>query len=239
MSPRRTLSLLLCGVVLTGGVVAAQSPSAATQAGARPGYDIDYIGPPLADPVMQHAKEQYVMFGCAYCHGMTLVPRGEAADLMHSALVGSDTNGDVIAALLKSGIPQTAKLSPMPQFSDLSDAQLHAIARYIHYARQLGRYREIVDATLPAGDVPAGKAAFDQQCASCHATDLNGVGRKYDASGLRDQMLMPKRLRATPSSAVEALNDQATNTARARHDVFVENATPAIVANLVAYLRTK
>ena len=74
-------------------------------------YDFDYIGQPLADPV----------FGCAYCHGVNLEPRGEATDLLHSRLVARDTDGKTITALLKSGIPQTARLSPMPQFSDLSD----------------------------------------------------------------------------------------------------------------------
>ena len=115
MSQRYGLYLLLCGIVVTAGTVAAQSPSpTAAQTGARPGYDIDFIGPPLADPVMQHAKETYVIFGCAYCHGVTLTPRGEATDLTRSALVGSDTNGDRMVALLRAGIPQTAKLSPMP-----------------------------------------------------------------------------------------------------------------------------
>ena len=91
-------------------------------------YDFDYIGQPLADPVLQHAKETYVIFGCAYCHGVNLEPRGEATDLLPSRLVGRDTDGKTIAALLKDGIPQTAKLSPMPQFSDLSDQQLNAMA---------------------------------------------------------------------------------------------------------------
>ncbi len=118
---------------------------------------------------MQQAKETYVVFGCAYCHGVTLTPRGEAADLMHSALVGADTNGDTIAALLRAGIPRTAKLSPMPQFSDLSDRQLHDIARYIHYARQQGRYREIVEAKTAPGDPAAGGLYFAQNCSSCHA----------------------------------------------------------------------
>ena len=44
----------------------------------------------------------------------------------------------------------------MPQFSDLSDRQLHDIARYIHYARQQGRYKEIVEADERAGDPVAG-----------------------------------------------------------------------------------
>ena len=78
MSYRQQLLLLLCALVFSAGPAAAQSV-------AREGYDIDFIGPPLADPVLQHAKETYVLFGCAYCHGVNLAARGEATDLMHSA----------------------------------------------------------------------------------------------------------------------------------------------------------
>ena len=229
--------MLLCAVLLSG-IVAAQSASS-SQAGARSGYDAAFIGPPLADPIMQHAKETYVIFGCAYCHGVTLTPRGEAADLMHSALVGSDVNGDTIAALLRAGIPQTAKLSPMPQFSDLSDQQLHDIARYIHYARQLGRYKEIVEAKATAGDAAAGRASFDQRCASCHGADLNGLARKYDATALRDQMLRPRALAGAGSFTLDSLGDAKTAAARQQHNAFLENSTPVQVANLVAYLQTR
>jgi mono/diheme cytochrome c family protein len=239
MSHRHVLHLVLCGVLLAAGAVAGQSASASSQAGARPGYDIDYIGPPLPDPVMQHAKETYVTFGCAYCHGMTLIARGEAADLMHSALVGADINGDSIAALLRAGIPQTAKLSPMPQFSDLSDQQLHDIARYIHYARQQGRYREIVEAKTAAGDAAAGRTDFDQNCVSCHASDLVGIAKKYDASALRDHMIRPIGLTGPQSFKLDALHDTRMATARQRHNFLLENWTPVQVANLVAYLQTK
>ena len=188
---------------------------------------------------MQQAKETYVVFGCAYCHGVTLTPRGEATDLTRSALVGSDTNGDRIVALLRAGIPQTAKLSPMPQFSDLSDRQLHDIARYIHYARQESRYRQLVDATLGAGDAAAGKAQFDQQCASCHADGLVGIARKYDAPTLRDRLLRPSGLGDVQSFEVAALHDAKMAAARARHNHLLENYTPTNVANLVAYLSTR
>ena len=235
--------LLVCGALVASGAIAAQSgpprSSSSPPDAARPGYDVAFIGPPLPDPIMQHAKETYVIFGCAYCHGMTLTPRGEAADLMHSALVGSDVNGDTIAALLRAGIPQTAKLSPMPQFSDLSDQQLHDIARYIHYARQQGRYRELVEpGAAPSGEAPAGKAYFEQQCASCHGADLNGIGRKYDVSALRDRLLRPPALAGPLSFTLDALRDARTTTARQRHSALLENYTPAQVANLLAYLQT-
>src|SRR5580765_7376537 len=126
------MSPCLQRLVLLGALIVSAGPAAA-QSAPRDGYDVEFIGPPLADPMLQHDKETYVLFGCAYCHGVNLVARGEATDLMRSPLVGRDVNADVIGPLLRAGIPQTAKLSPMPQFSDLSDQQIRAIARWIHY----------------------------------------------------------------------------------------------------------
>ena len=140
--------------------------------------------------VMQQAKETYVVFGCAYCHGVTLTPRGEATDLMHSALVGSDTNGDRIAALLRAGIPQTAKLSPMPQFSDLSDRQLHDIAQ-LHPLRAPARTLQGNCRGEPRqlATPPPGRRTSIRTARSCHAADLNGIGKKYDATAMRDHLL--------------------------------------------------
>jgi mono/diheme cytochrome c family protein len=232
------LLLFTFGLVFVSVSVAGQSSSSTTTA-MRTSYDIDFIGPPLADPVMQHAKETYVVFGCAYCHGVTLTPRGEATDLRRSALVGSDSNGDRIVALLRAGILQTAKLSPMPQFSDLSDRQLHDIARYIHYARQEGRYQQIMDANLGTGDAAPGKAYFDQQCASCHADALSGIARKYDAPTLRAQLLRPRVLSGVSSFEVTTLHDAKRDAALERHNHLLENYTPTQVANLIAYLSTR
>src|SRR5690348_11277917 len=152
-------------------------------------YDFNYIGQPLPDPVLQHSKQTFVLFGCAYCHGLNLVARGEATDLMHSRLVGRDENGSLIGPLLRAGIPQTAKLSPMPQFSDLSDQQIAALVRWIHYARAQGRYKEITEAKdLRPGNAGAGKSYFAEKCGSCHSAsgDLANVGKKYDPSTLQE-----------------------------------------------------
>ena len=230
---RQCLALLLCGAVAAASIVAAQT-------GARPGYDIDYLGPPLADPVLQYSKETYVLFGCAYCHGLDLTPRGEATDLRRSALVGRDQNANLIGPLLRAGIPQTAKLSPMPQFSDLSDQQIGAIARWIHYARQRARYKELTNAAGPPGDNAAGAAYFEQTCASCHATagDLAGIGRKYDVGALRAQILEPKGLTLEPSYRLDRFRDSKANAARERHRALLENYSAADVANVVAYLQS-
>jgi len=238
MSGRHELFAVLCAIALIANPRAVQTPAPSLR-DTRAGYDIEYIGPPLADPVMQQAKETYVLFGCAYCHGVTLTPRGEAADLTRSALVGADTTGDTIAALLRAGIPRTAKLSPMPQFSDLSDRQLHDIARYIHYARQQRRYEELVMAESERGDPGAGRMYFAQNCASCHTSDLDGIGKRYDVAALRGQLLRPRQLGAIQSFTLDALTDSKTASARQRHNLLLENFQAGDVSNLMAYLRTR
>jgi mono/diheme cytochrome c family protein len=227
------LALALSGALLVGAVVAAQSAS-------RPDYDVGYLGAPLADPVLQQAKETYVLFGCAYCHGLNLVPRGEATDLRRSVIVGRDQNANLIGPLLRSGIPQTTKLSPMPQFSDLSEQQIGAIARWIHYARQRAQYEELTSAPLPAGDAPAGRGQFDHACAACHSIqkDLAGIGGRYDADALRAQILEPKGLRSASSFRIDHLRDARINAGRDRHRALLENYSAAEVANLVTYLQS-
>lgn len=216
--------------MLAAGFSAAQAP-------VRPGYDINYIGPPMADPVMQHSKETYVLFGCSYCHGLYLVARGEATDLMHSRLVGRDENGNLLGTLLRSGIPQTAKLSPMPQFSDLSDQQIADLVRWIHYARGQGRYKELTEAKLGSGDAAAGKSYFEQSCMSCHLAE--SVAKKgYDTVALRAQILSPKALDAAPSWKVDRLNDTKSAEARQRHQKLLENYSTDDVANVLAYLQS-
>src|SRR5262249_47745601 len=187
---------------------------------------------------MQQEKETYVIFGCAYCHGVTLTPRGEATDLRRSALVGSDENGNRIGPLLRAGIPQTAKLSPMPQFSDLSDRQIAAIVTWIHYARRQGRYQELTAASVTPGDAAAGKTYFDRACSSCHAIDrdLAGIGSKYDPAALRAAVLDPKGLKVEQSFTADRLKDTKLTAAQQRHHALLENYSVDDVANLVAYL---
>lgn len=230
---RTALALALFCALLTGAAVDAQSV-------ARSDYDAAYLGAPLGDPVLQHAKETYVLFGCAYCHGLNLTPRGEAADLRLSVIVGRDENANLIGPVLRAGIPKTSKLSPMPQFSDLSDQQIGAIARWIHYARQRARSEELTHGPLPSGDAAAGRAQFDQACAACHSIqrDLAGIGGRYAADALRTHILEPQGLRGGSSLRIDQLRDARINAGRDRHAALLENYSAAEVANLVAYLQS-
>ena len=220
----------LWGAILVAGSLWAQS-------GGTPGYDINYIGPRMADPILQHSKEMYVLYGCSYCHGLYLESRGEATDLMHSRLVGRDENANLIGPLLRAGIPQTAKLSPMPQFSDLSDQQISAIATWIHYARQQGRYKELIEGKdLSSGNAGAGKAYFEKNCTSCHTSPAD---LKREDGTLRTRILRPKFLDAAESWQVDRLRNTKAAAARQRHLALLENYSADDVANLIAYLRAK
>ena len=233
---RNRICLLLLAIVLPAGITAAQDVN--SQKGV-----INFAAPILKDPLLQHSKEIYILNGCVYCHGVDLVVRnGEAADLMHSKLIGQDQNGNLIGPLLRAGIPQTPKLSPMPQFSDLSDSEIADIVRWVHYARQQGHYKEVMEAreTTP-GNVSAGKAYFDEKCASCHSveTDFSKIGGKYNETELKAQILRPKFLDAPKSLKMDQPHDAKLDAARTRHLSLLENYTATEVISLVAYLRDK
>lgn len=236
MSPRQQLWRLFCVVIIAAGSVAAQDVN--SQKGV-----INFLAPVLSDPILQHSKETYVLFGCAYCHGVDLVVRnGEAADLMHSVLVGKDDNGNLIGPLLRAGIPQTPKLSPMPQFADLSDQEIANIVRWIHYARQQGRYKELMGAkTLAPGNASAGKEYFDNECSSCHSAqgDMAKAVKKYASSALKAHILHPEFLDVPQSWRLDQLHDTKTAFVRQRHLALLENYSLEDVANLVAYLQSR
>jgi len=227
---------MLCfAMLLASSFVAAQSDT--VQHGV-----INFAAPVLSDPILQHSKETYILNGCAYCHGVDLVVRnGEATDLLHSTLVGNDKDGNLIGPLLRAGIPQTPKLSPMPQFSDLSEHEIADIVRWIHYARQRGRYKDLMTTTEIGAGVPAdGKAYFEQKCSSCHSvgTDLASISGKYGSAQLKSQILSPTFLEKTTQSwELARLHDTKAATARAQHLKLLENYTSKDVANLGSYFQ--
>jgi len=213
--------------------------SLAAQSVPKEQYDFAYIGQPLPDPMLQKAKETYVVLGCAYCHGLNLVPRGEAPDLKRSKVVSQDTDGKMITALLRSGIPQTPALSPMPSFSDLSDQQFADLARWIHYARAEGHLKELTEVgDPPAGNAGAGEGYFKQNCASCHSAsgDLAGIAQRLRSPALKMAFLKPKLVGETRSWKIDQLRDTKKTEARQRHQHLLENYTAEEVSNLTAYL---
>lgn len=226
-----TATLALTGILFSTVSLSAQS---------RVDYDYAFIGDPLPDPVMQQNKETFVLYGCAYCHGMYLAPVGEAADLRISPLVASDVDANVIGPILRNGIPQTPKSSPMPQFSDLSEREIKAISAYIHYARAEVRYTNLTTAPHMDGKADAGKTYYEQNCASCHSVqgDLSGSGSTYNPMALRELILKPTRFRSEASYKLDILENAELSAGKARHQVLLENFDEPEFADLVAFLMT-
>lgn len=236
------LLVLLLSVPARNGV--AQTPGTAAPAAEAPRPAehgvVNFLLPVNPDAVLQHSKETYVLYGCAYCHGVDLrVRNGEAADLLHSGIVGADIGGNLIMAILKNGIPQTAKLSPMPQYSDLSEAEMHDIARWIHYSRMQGRYEEIMKAgELPPGDAAAGQSLYENACSSCHSPlQMTAIVRRTKAADLVTVVLKPAFLTAVASYKVGDYNDSRKLVALRAHSTFTENSSPRSVSNLLTYLK--
>src|SRR5262249_36988166 len=132
------------------------------------------------------------------------------------------------------------KLSPMPQFSDLSDRELGDIVQWIHYARQEGHYKELMDAKdAGAGDAAAGKAYFDKTCASCHAAaDVASAAKKYDAGSVKTHVIRPALLETQESWSTAQQPDAKMAAGRARHQALLENYSSQDVTNLLAYLQS-
>ena len=227
---------VLIACALMCGSAWAQKPEAERPTGGV----VDFLLPIEPDPLVQHSKEVYVRNGCAYCHGIDLkVRNGEAADLMHSAIVAGDVDGNVIGPLLRHGIPQTAKLSPMPQFSDLSDRNIKDLARWIHYARQQGKFNELTAPGQAAGDAKAGEQFAQNACQECHARPMLAAMAKGMADAeLRRRVLKPIPLSGVQSFKLADLHDTKALAARQRHGQLLENYRPKDFADLIAWLQT-
>jgi mono/diheme cytochrome c family protein len=190
------------------------------------------------DPTIQHAKDLYILNGCSICHAANLhtPPGAEAADLLDSPLVSADIDGTVVAQLLKVGMPMSDKLSPMPQYSYLSDADRLAIARYIHYARMEEHYKELMAHPLPAGDATPGKTYFEGKCGSCHTSaEAAALAKKAGSDGA---ILKPTFLTTVTSFTTASLSDTKYQTARSTHQHLTENYSAQDAANLLAYLKS-
>ncbi len=210
------VAILLCA--LPGAVLIAQSTTAGVP---------DAGGYPAPTAALERGRAVYVLNHCHFCHGTDLrrAVMG-ASDLLRSALVGADQNGELLGAVVRAGRPnlQTA----MPRYN-LTPLELTDLAQYIHYLRKAGRYADLTSRPLTGGDSTAGQLYFARRCASCHSTDgnLKGLASKYDAGTLQAQVIRPRAF-ATPDGPAAA--------GRSDHLQLLEQYGDADVANLLAYL---
>jgi mono/diheme cytochrome c family protein len=189
----------------------------------------DAGGLPAPTPALERGRAVYVLNHCHFCHGtdLTRATMG-AANLTQSGLVGADVDGSLIGVIVRAGLPnlQTA----MPSYTELTDAEVVDLSRYVHHLRQQTRYRELSSMDDAPGDAAAGEAYFGATCVSCHSArgDLAGLSRRYSRSELRAHLLRP-------GSAAPA-DGAMPSAGLAAHLRLLENYTAAQVRDLVAYL---
>ncbi len=147
---------------------------------------------------------------CGFCHG----PDGRGAsgpDLIRSALVSHDMNGNLIGQVVRNGRPEKG----MPAFQ-LSDAEINNIAQFLHsQAKIAASVSQRIPSEYPleklmVGSAEQGKAFFDGpgNCRSCHSPtgDLAHVASKYKPFDLQTRIVYPSGLH--PSVAVRTSSGQ-------------------------------
>ena len=136
---------------------------------------------------------------CAACHG-TNATGGMGPNLIASALVRHDSNGDGIGTVVHQGRLEKG----MPAFPQITDAEVKDIATFIHARIDASMRASALGASaftgqLAAGDASAGKQYFAEHCATCHnpSGDFAAIANKHDPAELEGLILMPKAPPAT------------------------------------------
>lgn len=157
--------------------------------------DPDDIRAQQADsPNISAGKAQFQQT-CGFCHG----PDGRGAsgpDLIRSALVSHDVNGNLIGPVVHNGRPEKG----MPAFQ-LSDAEIGNIAQFLHAEAKIASSvsqripSEYPLAKLLVGKADAGRAYFNGagNCRSCHSVtgDLAHIASKYKPFDLQTRIAFP------------------------------------------------
>jgi mono/diheme cytochrome c family protein len=176
---------------------------------------------------IKRGERLYVQWSCstANCHSFDPKNPAISTDLLDSAAMAADVNGEVLSPFVLEGTPAAA-LHQMPQYSRVvTKADIADMAAYIHHVRQERRYARLSSLAVDGrGDAGAGEGFFkgDGGCVSCHASNgLAAAAKRCDPATLRSRLLRPQR---------------AAGEARDAHARLLEKYTDADVQNLVAYL---
>jgi len=158
----------------------------------RGGNTREFLGlGPAPDAAAASRGEKLYAPNCAFCHGEKA--RGAAGpNLVRSALVLHDENGELIGPAVAAGFPDKG----MPAFPNFAQSQLRDIAQYLHLQVELvanrGTYKRL---NVVTGDAKAGEAYFNGPggCNACHsaAGDLAHIGSRYQPEQLQTRFIWP------------------------------------------------
>lgn len=149
------------------------------------------------DPKAERGKQLFQQ-ACGFCHGNDATG-ARGPDLVRSALVNRDKDGNLIGPAVKSGKPDKG----MPPFA-YTDAQIADLAAFLHQQLLAALNSSSVPGDYPVeklatGDATAGKAYFFGvgHCDSCHSPtgDLAGIAKRYSPLKLEGRFLYPRGAR--------------------------------------------
>jgi cytochrome c oxidase cbb3-type subunit 3 len=215
---RRTVCGIAALVLATSGM-----PVAMGQAGGRaaapasPGIFAQATFPdkqrPPGDPAVIARGQALFGINCKSCHGSDL--RGGdlgGPNLLRSALVLGDRNGEAIIPVVQKGRPPSQGGPPMPAFPlVLTDVQ--AIVEYIHSVeakkQNQGGPPPVAEQPLNivVGDPARGQRYFAAHCQNCHSAegDLKGIAtRVSNPATLQDSWVAGRAAAAAVRTAAAA-----------------------------------
>lgn len=131
--------------------------------------------PQASQDVIDRGKTTFAV-SCAFCHGSDAKGGEVGPNLLRSAVVLEDKNGELIAPIVHGGRAQQG----MPRV-DLTDAQIGDVAAWLHHFNATGKtvmYHDEIN--ILTGNAKAGETCFQKTCASCHSAtgDLAGIGAR-------------------------------------------------------------
>jgi cytochrome c oxidase cbb3-type subunit III len=131
---------------------------------------------------------------CGFCHGPDATG-ARGPDLVRSAMLAHDVNGNLIGEVIKNGRPDKG-MPPIPA----TDDQIADVAAFLHARAKEALESSGVPSAYPVeklltGNLEKGRAFFEGAggCKSCHSPtgDLAGVAKKYSTIELESHMLYP------------------------------------------------
>jgi cytochrome c oxidase cbb3-type subunit 3 len=134
---------------------------------------------------------------CGFCHGPDA--RGASGpDLLRSALVNRDNNGNLIGEVVRNGRREKG----MPAFQ-LSEADIKSIAEFLHNAiKTAASVAQRIPSEYPlqkllVGNAGQGEAYFETHCTHCHSvsSDLAHIAAKYKPFDLQTRIVFPSGLK--------------------------------------------
>lgn len=186
----QTLLLSVC-LAAMAGLADGQTPARAqTNRGVR---TREFLGlGPAPDPVAAGRGEKLYAPNCAFCHGAKANGGDTGPDLIRSALVLHDEQGELIGPVVLKG----RKDRGMPAFSNFTQAQVADLAAFLHMRIELAANRGLYKVQeVVTGNAKAGQAYFNGagKCHTCHSAtgDLAHIASKFGPADLQAQFLYP------------------------------------------------